>query len=363
MTRRSLQTLLAPLAGDSPCGADLSFSPEFDQLQELRRADDPALSQGEWVTPLKTAEWAAAASLCERLLAERTKDLRVAGWLMQAWSHLHGIEGLADGIALVQGLCEQHWADVHPPIEDGHDAELRNGTLAWLLTQLAMLSAQVPVLQEGGAALTLRDMTSARRLQAAPRTAADGSPADGPDKVTLDQVMKAQRATPSALLVARLADTRRAQAALQALEQQVDAQLGTEGPAFGPAREALDDLAHTLERLVRDAAAGNGSRSVPMPALAGTVSAPVSAESPAALHGAPATRAQALAQLISVAEFFRRTEPHSPVAYLAERAARWGEMPLHAWLRTVLKDGGTLAQLEELLGVEAPPASGDAPSP
>jgi type VI secretion system protein ImpA len=48
------------------------------------------------------------------------------------------------------------------------------------------------------------------------------------------------------------------------------------------------------------------------------------------------SRAQALAQLRLVAGYFREHEPHSPVAYLAERAAQWGEMPLH-----------------ELLGVEA----------
>ena len=65
------------------------------------------------------------------------------------------------------------------------------------------------------------------------------------------------------------------------------------------------------------------------------------------------SREQAIAQLRAVAEFFRRTEPHSPVAYLAERAARWGEQPLHAWLRSVIKDDASLAKLEELLGVEA----------
>ncbi len=64
-------------------------------------------------------------------------------------------------------------------------------------------------------------------------------------------------------------------------------------------------------------------------------------------------REQALAQLRGVAEFFRRTEPHSPVAYLAEKAARWGEQPLHAWLRSVIKDDVSLARLEELLGIEA----------
>jgi type VI secretion system protein ImpA len=53
-----------------------------------------------------------------------------------------------------------------------------------------------------------------------------------------------------------------------------------------------------------------------------------------------------------VAEFFRRTEPHSPVAYLADKAANWGELPLHDWLRTVIKDSASLAHVEELLGLQ-----------
>lgn len=55
------------------------------------------------------------------------------------------------------------------------------------------------------------------------------------------------------------------------------------------------------------------------------------------------------------ADFFRKTEPHSPVAYLADKAAAWGDLPLHAWLRTVAKDQGSLAHIEELLGLHASP--------
>ena len=66
------------------------------------------------------------------------------------------------------------------------------------------------------------------------------------------------------------------------------------------------------------------------------------------------TRAQALQQLRDVAGFFRRTEPHSPVAYLAEKAVKWGEMPLHEWLSQVIKDQGAMSHLEELLGLDKP---------
>ena len=71
----------------------------------------------------------------------------------------------------------------------------------------------------------------------------------------------------------------------------------------------------------------------------------------ASASGAQA-RAQAVAQLREVAAFFRRTEPHSPVAYLADKAAEWADMPLHEWLTTVVKDDASLAHIRELLGVK-----------
>ena len=75
-----------------------------------------------------------------------------------------------------------------------------------------------------------------------------------------------------------------------------------------------------------------------------------------ALEGGLSPKNRGPDQLRAVAEFFRRTEPHSPVAYLADKAAQWGEVPLYQWLRSVLKDPTSLAQIEELLGVEPPPS-------
>ena len=86
---------------------------------------------------------------------------------------------------------------------------------------------------------------------------------------------------------------------------------------------------------------------------------PNQAVRPVVPSGPIQSRAQALAQLTAVAEFFRRTEPHSPVAYLADKAARWGEMSLHEWLRTVVKDDGALSHVEELLGVPGRPDVSD----
>jgi len=64
------------------------------------------------------------------------------------------------------------------------------------------------------------------------------------------------------------------------------------------------------------------------------------------------TKAEALNALTLVAEYFRKTEPHSPVSYLVQRAISWGGMDLNEWLNEVIKDDSTLSQLREGLGIK-----------
>lgn len=302
MDLTTAQPLLHPIDEASPCGEDLSFSEAFDTIAELRREDDPTLPLGEWKEKgkePKVADWAGVESLCMQLLRTRSKDLRLAGWLADAWAQRRGLAGLADGLALCTALVERHWDDLHP-LPDGGDSEQRIGSLNWLLTRCTPL------------------VRLAREHAAVPL---------------------------------RRADAEAALRALVALQACIDQRLGADGPSFVAAREALKALLDDLPAEV-DTPLDGASDGAPPPngaAKAGTA--------PAGTGGPPQTRAQALQQLKQVAEFFRRTEPHSPVAYLAEKAARWGSTDLHGWLRSVVKDDGALSQLEELLGVEPPPSN------
>lgn len=345
----NLDPLLAPLSDTSPCGDDLSFSPEFDAIQELRRADDPTLDQGEWVTALKSADWRGVLARCEQVLTKRSKDLRVAAWLTDASARLDGHAGLADGLTLCRLLCETYWAELHPRMDDDGDAEQRGGNLRWLLAQVEALVPQLPVLRHGTRAYSLRDIESVHAVQVRPSERADGAAAPE-GRITPDDIAAARRGTPREFFATNLAHAQRAQDALAQLQQTIDARMGDDGPGFVGARTALDAAVHSIKRLAGEAdPAGTAAASVP-----GVASAS-GAVTVGASSGPMNSRTEALQQLRAVADFFRRTEPHSPVAYLAERAAQWGEMPLHAWLRTVVKDQGTLADMEELLGVVPTP--------
>lgn len=368
--------LLAPLSAPSPCGEDLSFSAEFDQIAEMRRADDPTLDQGEWVTSVKQSDWPGVARLCQELLATRTKDLRLAQWLTEARALSEGYVGLNQGLALCAALCEQHWDGLHPRPEGG-DAEERIGNIAWLLQRLVDLSTRLPVTaSRKGERFSLRDLNLARLAQSQAErsgrpvgeastgtTGTTGSAGSG-QAVTVARFRQALGDTPADTLRQTLDAARGARAQLQAWQGVVDARLGQDGPSFVSAREALEQAVHELERLVRESGVtgvtgaaldsphhnGNTTLHTPQPDEGANAQA-----TPVGLGPRdgqlPQTRAEALRQLQQVADFFRRTEPHSPVAYLADKAIKWGEMPLHQWLAEVVKDPGSMSHLQELLGL------------
>jgi type VI secretion system protein ImpA len=61
-----------------------------------------------------------------------------------------------------------------------------------------------------------------------------------------------------------------------------------------------------------------------------------------------------LRRLAEVAAFFRQTEPHSPVSYLVERAARWGTMTFEQLIGELVKDGSVREQIADLLAMKPP---------
>lgn len=332
-----LDALLSPISESNPASEDLSFSAEFDLIQEARRADDPTLDQGDWVTTIKEADWKTVLTTCQTLLKDSTKDLRLASWYTEAAAKTHGIGGLAHGFTLMTGLLDKYWEQVHPLPENG-DMEQRIGNLSWLIARCREISRELPLVSHKHHRFSLIDLDQARN-----------TPEDlSTERVTLQQFKDAQKHTPDSFYAQLLQDCESCSSALAALSACVDARLGMDGPSFTPLRDALDTYTSTVERLARengvgssaDQAAEEPDGQAEASRMATTASGPIS------------SREQALAQLRQVADYFRRTEPHSPVAYLAEKAARWGNMPLHEWLRSVLKEDNALARFDDLLGVE-----------
>lgn len=128
-----IEELLAPISEESPTGRSIEYDVIYDEIEEERRADDPREERREEDGPLKMADYGAVERMARNVLTKESKDLQIAAWLTEAWTHRSGLEGLRSGVDLVRELMVRYWDEVHPGIDDGElDLEFRAVPLHWL---------------------------------------------------------------------------------------------------------------------------------------------------------------------------------------------------------------------------------------
>ncbi len=361
----NLEALLAPVPGENPSGENLQYSGLHDEIREARRADDD-VPQGEWVHELKVADWEKVAELAGESLAGKTKDLQIVAWLSEAAVYLHGFPGLRDSLKLAAGYLDGFWDTVHPEIDEGNDLEARANSLAWLDRQAAEAARKVPLTKRGGVNYSFFQWEESlqydlpadpSKLSAEALAALEEKRARAQleGKITGDEIRKAKSETRRAFYEQLAQDVNDAWAALKALDKAMDARFERQTPGLGALTKTLDGLRTLLDKVVKEKRIEEPD---PSDAAEGAEGEAAAGGGTGGAGGPIRDREKALAQLAQVADYFRRTEPHSPVSYLVQRAITWGQMPLDAWLVDVIKDTNVLAGLRETLGLKGESGTG-----
>ncbi len=354
-----LDALLAPIPGENASGENLQYSGLHDEIREARRADDD-VAQGDWVRELKVPDWEKVVQLATDSLSSKTKDLQIVSWLSEAEVSLNGFSGLRDSLRLAAGFLESYWETLFPEIDEGNDLEGRANALAWLDRQAALAIRKVELTKRPGANYSFLQFedskqydipadTSKLTAEALQQLEERRQRAQAEGKVTSEEIRKARSETRRAFYEQLFADVEETWAALGALDKAMDLRFERQTPGLGELQKTLDAIRTTLDKVVKEKRIEEPDAA---PAAAPGEEGGAAAAVAGAAGGAIRARDQALAQLAQVADYFRRTEPHSPVSYLVQRAISWGQMPLDAWLHDVIKDANTLSHLRETLGLK-----------
>lgn len=99
-----------PVSAEQKVGSDTKYDPEFIDLQtEIDKLSSPSSLEG--------ADWKKVSQLSSVILAEKSKDILVAGYFAVSRIYLDQIVGLKVGLTVYHDLIITFWEDLFPPIK------------------------------------------------------------------------------------------------------------------------------------------------------------------------------------------------------------------------------------------------------
>ena len=279
--------------------------------------------------------------LALKTLTETTKDLEVAAWLTEALVRSHGLAGLTAGAQVMAGLAEHYWDGLFPlPDDDGMETRVApvtglngrdgNGSLIQPLRKVALFTRR-----PDGTPVAFYQYQQSEKLSTTAMPTVGSS-------ASRHWTTDARRAPTSAYVRRALfADAWAARDAWQAMANVLDAKAGADGPSTTAVRDLLSaDHRHRQALSLRPMPLARGGRRDRRRREAAEAAAPGGAPAAVATAapGQIASREDALRALGEIANFFRRTEPHSPLSYTLDEAVRRGRMTWPELLAEVVAD-------------------------
>ncbi|MBS0352008.1 MAG: type VI secretion system protein TssA [Proteobacteria bacterium] len=331
------EALLAPISSENPAGIDIrkdtSAQTLYRQAKQARanaRGIERQQLQGNNLS--SKTDWKNVYRLSVNILTTQAKDIEVATWLIEAGLRLHGFTGLSAGFKFTANLIEKYWEILYPlPDEEGLLTKVGpfiglNGedVEGSLIAPLAL----TPILEfENGTVLTLWHYQQARQNSEASK---------------LEEIKAAIQVIPVETLKDVLNTLESCIAHFSQLVAILNEKCANQSP---PSSRVFEQLRNCLECF----RANTTTLVTEAPTKKEPIAPKIEAKPSIKI---PTPREQALENLVAIAQFFRDTEPHSPLPYILERAVRWGKMALPDLLKELLQDESSKKQLNQLTGIE-----------
>lgn len=358
-----LQQLLAPVSDESAVGQDIREDGGQDSLyytiKDARNSARAAERNNIFDNDTSEADshWRKIIELAPDILTEHTKDLEIASWYTEALIRQYGFQGLRDGFKLIKGLIENYWDDIYPlPDEDG--VETRVASLTGLNGEGA----------EGVLITPIRSVNITQGSEPGPFNYWKYQQVLEVEKI-IDEETRSEKA---ASLGFGMNDVDRAVAdssetfyidlsddlaesieTYREIGSLLDQHCGiNDSPPTSNIINTLEACLGTVRHIAKykipeDSTQSEGDSQD----LADDSAAEGGASNTNRSGSAILTRDEAFKQLLEISQFFRKTEPHSPISYMLERVVKWGDLPLDSLIRELIPDSSARDYYGSLTGI------------
>ena len=352
-----IEEMAVPLEGDKPAGENLEYDTLYMEMDSLA-VTVPDSQMGNSIIEGRGPDWKKLKENCLDLWA-KTRDLRVASYLVVAETANGGLADCLAAFKLILFLVRDMWDTMYPLLDpnDDNDPTERLNILVMLSPEPGAFNDPVMFISRFRALrlvsalpYTLRDhLISINEFDAADGQTLDPQLITGElMRIPLEEVEK------QAALAAELRET------IETICLNADEKIQG-GYSLGMA-SLLAEINKLCKFYTNHIQSLGGSTGTLADTPAGEEAGHGEDASSSAVTGAtgninlntyqPGTRAEALLMLRKGAEYFQRSEPNSPIPLLVNRALRFSDMNFIDLLKDIVPDA--LSQGKVILGVRDP---------
>ncbi len=321
----NVEALLLEFEGDSACGGDLEYDPDFIELELISKPKEEQ-QVGDSVLAGEEVDFSKVGSMALGIL-ERSKDLRAAVLLAEACLHSEGFVPFEKVLAYIHGVVDRYWECVHPELDedDDDDPTMRVNALRGLAGPDTVLRAvkRAPLTNSRAMGrFSLRDISIA-----------DGevSLAEGQDPIEHATISAAFQDTDPEQMTAIREAVSNARGHVKAITAVFDDKVGALGPDFSE----LDKALLKAENAIASVLGGGADEGAPADVASG--GAPVAQAG--TVSGAINSRDDVTRMIDKICEYYAKSEPSSPVPVLLQRARRLVAADFVTIMKDMASDG------------------------
>ncbi len=355
----NISQLLEPISDENPVGCDLRNDQTADSIyQKIKQArmSARAAERSNMYDPSNTEaidHWRNISALAPEIISKHSKDLEISSWYIEAVVRLYGFNGLRDCFKLTRELIENYWDSIYPlPDEDG--MLIRLAPLAGLNGEGAEGVLMAPIrnipITEGDhpGPFNLWHYQQALDVQkiADPDTRAENIARIG---FSIDDIETAVSLSSESFFGALRDDIENCIAEYKQISQRLDELCEShESPPTSNMIAVLEQCLGAVNHL--------GRNKFPIKAIE-TENTDNNDKDSSTINEQKSfaevnSREAAFLQLHVISEFFKKTEPHSPISYILAKAVKWGNMPLNELIGELIPDSSSREFYSSLTGVK-----------
>lgn len=357
-----INSLLEPISEDNPVGSDIRDDPSpsspYYAIKDARNSARAAERNSMFDGGSNEADdnWRKVLQLAPEILKDNAKDLEIATWYTEALIRRHGFQGLRTGFAVIRQLIEQYWDNLYPlPDEDG--IETRVSSLTGLNGEGA----------EGILIAPIRNAYITEDEHPGPFNFWQYQQALDIDKI-VDEEIRAEKAGKLGFTMEDIENTVTKSSDTFYIDLRED--LNTCLEDYREISRLLDEYcgindapptSNIINTLVETLGVINFIAKYKFPVESvgeesedmDTSSTEAAPSGQTMTGGAITSRAEAFRHLSTISEFFRKTEPHSPISYVLDKTVKWGDMSLSQLMQELIPDSSSREYYASLTGIKA----------